>query len=216
MGKSDTVVFAVKPQNMAEVVHEVKEAVRDDHLLITIAAGTPLKMIRDIIGRQVPMIRVMPNTPALVLRGASALAAGPGTGLAQMTLATNIFNAVGETVVVEEAMMDAVTAVSGSGPGYVFRLMECMVEGGAAVGLDRDVCKRLVIQTFLGAAHLAKGSEDSLKRLREKVTSPGGTTAAGLAVFEEMGLEEMIGKVIDAACRRGEELGKGVARSSNS
>ncbi|MBW2104052.1 MAG: hypothetical protein JRH05_15635, partial [Deltaproteobacteria bacterium] len=97
--------------------------------------------------------------------------------------------AVGETVVVEEDKMDAVTALSGSGPGYVFRFMECMVAAGAAVGLEQETARRLVLQTFLGAAHLAKESPDSLSRLRENVTSPGGTTAAGLSVFEEMGLE---------------------------
>ena len=125
-----------------------------------------------------------------------------------MAAARTIFDAVGETVEVEELMMDAVTAVSGSGPGYVFRMMECMVDAGVSAGLERETSLRLVIQTFLGSAHLAKESEDSLSTLREKVTSPGGTTAEGLATFEKMGIEEMTKKAVEAARDRSVELGK--------
>jgi len=204
-----TVVLAVKPQNVREVLEEVKGDMRDDHLAISIAAGIPLKMIRDLLGRDIPLIRVMPNTPALVLMGASALAGGGHVKREHMAIARKIFDAVGETVEVEESMMDAVTALSGSGPGYVFRIMECMVEAGFAAGLPRDIAHRLVLQTFLGAAHLAKNSRESLTRLREMVTSPGGTTAAGLAVFDQMGLKEMVRKAVEAAHRRGQELAKG-------
>jgi pyrroline-5-carboxylate reductase len=115
---------------------------------------------------------------------------------------------VGITVEVEEAMLDAVTALSGSGPGYVFRMMECMVEAGTNAGLKPDVALKLVIQTFLGAARLAGASEHSLPDLRKMVTSPGGTTAAGLGVFEESNLKGIIGKAVDAACKRSMELGK--------
>ena len=149
----------------------------------------------------------MPNTPALVQKGVSALACGGLAGPEHMAMARKIFNAVGETVEVEESMMDAVTAVSGSGPGYVFRMMECMVDAGVLPALNERRL-RLVVQTFLGAAHLAKESEDSLSRLREKVTSPGGTTAEGLATFKRMGLEEMTKKAVEAARDRSVELGK--------
>ncbi|MCP4668683.1 MAG: pyrroline-5-carboxylate reductase [Deltaproteobacteria bacterium] len=203
-----TVVLAVKPQNMREVLEEVKGEVRDDHLVISIAAGIPLKMIRGILDKDVPMIRVMPNTPALVQEGVSALAGGPGVTAGHMATAGAIFSAVGDRVEVEESMMDAVTALSGSGPGYIFRVMECMVEAGTAVGLERDTCLALVIQTFLGAAQLAKATGESLSNLREKVTSPGGTTAAGLEVFNNMGLEAMTLKAVEAAYKRSIELGK--------
>ena len=206
--KSSVVVLSVKPQNMREVLAGVKDEIRDDHLLISIAAGIPLKMIRAIIGPDTPLIRVMPNTPALVQKGVSALAGDNRATSEHMAIAKEIFGAVGDTVEVEEAMMDAVTALSGSGPGYVFRLMECMVDAGVAVGLKSDTSLRLVIQTFLGAAHLAKESEHPLSRLREMVTSPGGTTAAGLAVFDKMGLEDMIRKAVGSACERSVELGK--------
>lgn len=206
--ESSIVVIAVKPQNMEEALDEMKEAIADGHLIISIAAGIPLRMIRDIIGKDIPMIRVMPNTPALVQKGVSAMAAGELATVAHMDIARTIFGAVGETVEVEESLMDAVTALSGSGPGYVFRIMECMVEAGVGLGLKEETARNLVVQTFLGAACLSKTSDDSLAELRRKVTSPGGTTAAGLAVLEEKGLNEMIMEAVKAACARSRELGK--------
>jgi pyrroline-5-carboxylate reductase len=206
--KSSVLVLSVKPQNIKEVLEDVREDIGEDHLVISIAAGIPLKMINQILKKDIPLIRVMPNTPALVQKGISALAGGEFVTPDHMAIARTIFNAVGDTVEVEENMMDAVTALSGSGPGYVFRIMECMVDAGTAVGLERDTSLKLVIQTFLGAATLAEESEHSLSRLREMVTSPGGTTAAGLSVFNSMGLEEMTKKAVEAACKRSVELGK--------
>ncbi len=172
--ESPVVVLSVKPQNMREVLEEIRPDVRDDHLLISIAAGIPLRVIRDILGRDIPMVRVMPNTPALVLQGMSALAPNETAGPDHVALTANIFDAVGQTVVVAESKMDAVTALSGSGPGYLFRMMECLVEAGVGVGLDRETAKCLVVQTFAGAARLAQESKEPLSRLREMVTSPGG------------------------------------------
>jgi pyrroline-5-carboxylate reductase len=206
--ESSVVVLCVKPQNVQEVLEEIRPEVRDDHLFISIAAGIPLKLIRHILGCDVPTVRVMPNTPALVLQGMSALAPNETAGPGHVALAVKIFDAVGQTVVVAESMMDAVTALSGSGPGYLFRMMECLVEAGVDVGLDREIAKRLVVQTFVGAAHLARESKEPLWRLREMVTSPGGTTEAGLAALNGMGLEETIFKAIHAAHERSLELGR--------
>ena len=203
------VILSVKPQNMKEVLEEIRGEVRDHHLLVSIAAGISLEMIHDIIDLDIPLIRVMPNTPSLVQKGVSALAGGDRARSVHMDIVQAVFQAVGDTVRVDESMMDAVTALSGSGPGYVFRIMECMVDAGVSAGLDREISRRLVVQTFLGSACLAKESGDSLLRLREMVTSPGGTTAAGLAVFERMGLEKIIGEVVDAAFNRSLELGGG-------
>ncbi len=205
---SDVIIIAVKPQNIDEVLKEIKDRIKEDQLLISIAAGIPLRKIRDLIGKDLPMIRVMPNTPALVQKGATALSRGQITREKHMEFAKKIFEPVGETVEVEEDLMDAVTAVSGSGPGFVFRIMEHMVDAALSVGLEREVALDLVLQTFLGAAYLAKHSKEPLSRLREMVTSPGGTTAAGLAVMDEMGLGELIRKVIEAAWRRSRELGE--------
>ena len=204
----DIVLLCVKPQNMREVLEDIREEVRGDHLVISIAAGIPLKMIFGVLGREVPAVRVMPNTPALIQRGMSALAPGGLVSSEQMDRARAIFDAVGETVIVEERMMDAVTAISGSGPGYLFRIMECFVEAGTEVGFDEETSLLLVVQTVLGAARLAKESDKSLTQLREMVTSPGGTTAAGLGVFDSRGLEGNIREVVKAARDRGVELGK--------
>jgi len=202
------IVLSVKPQNMRDVLEEMKGEIRDDHLIISIAAGIPLSVLRGVFEKDIPLIRVMPNTPALVQKGISALAGSALAGPEHMVRARHIFSAVGETVEVDESMMDAVTALSGSGPGYVFRMMECMVQAGVSAGLEEETSLRLVVQTFLGAAYLAKESEDSLSVLREKVTSPEGTTAEGLATFDRMGLEDMTVKAVEAACKRSVELGK--------
>jgi pyrroline-5-carboxylate reductase len=207
--ESNTLVLCVKPQNIEEVLDEIKDGIHDTHLLISIAAGIPLQKIVSKIGREIPMIRVMPNTPALVQEGISALAPGKAVDSQHLAIAKKMFGAVGETVTVQESMMDAVTALSGSGPGYVFRIMECLVDAGVKVGLDRDVSHRLVLQTFRGASALATGSGEPLSVMRERVTSKGGTTEAGLSVFEELGLEAIIHRAIEAAHARSLELGKG-------
>jgi len=201
-------VLAVKPQQIREALGEMKEAITDRHLMISIAAGISLRTIQEVIGKPIPLIRVMPNTPALVQRGISALAPGILATEEHLRIARTIFGAVGETVEVTEAQMDAVTALSGSGPGYVFRIMECMVAAGAGIGLAEETARRLVLQTFLGSAHLAQASDEPLTELRRKVTSPGGTTAAGLAVLEARGLEDMIIAAVKSACARSQELGR--------
>jgi pyrroline-5-carboxylate reductase len=206
--EAEVVVLSVKPQGMEGVLEEIREEVGDRHLLISIVAGIPLSRIGDRLGRGIPLIRVMPNTPALVLKGVSALSGGEKAGAEEMEIAREIFQSVGETVEVEEGLMDAVTALSGSGPGYLFRIMECLVKAGVSVGLDEEISTRLVVQTFLGASVLAKESGERLSRLREQVTSPGGTTAAGLAVLERRGVEEMMRGAVLAAHERSIELGR--------
>ena len=202
------IVLAVKPQTIREVLEGIRDEIRDEHLIISIAAGIPLKMIHSIIGRDIPLIRVMPNTPALIQKGVSALAPGDQATSGHMEIARGILDAVGETVIVKEEMMDAVTALSGSGPGYIFKIMESFVDAGEKLGFDRETAIRLVLGTTLGASYLANESEKSLSQLREMVTSPGGTTAAGLAVFERKGLEGVIREAVEAARDRGVELGK--------
>lgn len=206
--KSDIIMLSVKPQVIRTVLEEIKEEIRDNHLIISIAAGIPIRMILSIINREIPVIRVMPNTPALIQKGVSALAPAEMTTEEDMESAREIFNSVGNTVVVNEDMMDAVTALSGSGPGYVFKIMESFVKAGENQGFDKDTALELTVQTFLGAAHLASQSDLSLAELREMVTSPGGTTAAGLAAMEEKNLDNVIDSTVDAACKRSVELGK--------
>jgi len=205
-----TIVLAVKPQVIREVLEEIKGDINAEHLVISIAAGIPMKVIHDIIGSEIPLIRVMPNTPALIQKGISALASGKTATPKHLDTARVIFDAVGETVIVQEDMMDAVTALSASGPGFVFKIMESFVEAGEQLGFDEEISRRLVMRTFLGASHLAEESGKSLSQLREMVTSPGGTTEAGLAMFERKGAGAIIREVLEAAYQRGVELGKNI------
>ncbi|RJR26163.1 MAG: pyrroline-5-carboxylate reductase [Desulfobacteraceae bacterium] len=202
-----TVVLAVKPQNMREVLEEIREEVCRKHFLISIAAGIPIAMIDSIMGHEIAVARVMPNTPALVQRGISALSFSDNVTEKMIRTAENIFEAVGKTVKVNETMMDAVTAISGSGPGYVFRFMECLVEAGVSMGLELDISRALVVETFLGSACLAKVSEKPILDLRKMVTSPGGTTAAAISVLEKQGIEDILTMAVKAARRRASELG---------
>ena len=202
------VVLAVKPQILRDVIVEIRELVTPDLLVVSIAAGIPLSRIQEGLGEDLPLVRVMPNTPALFGRGMSALAPGRYATEEHLAVARAVFEAVGETLVVEESMMNAVTAVSGSGPGYVFRIMEALVEAGEGVGFEREAAVRLVTQTVLGAAHLAAASDRSLAELREMVTSPGGTTGAGLAVLDDRNLEEILLAAVRAALDRAVELGR--------
>jgi len=204
---SSIVVLSVKPQSIKEVLEEVKDYVGGDKLIVSIAAGVPIAFIRSFLGRKVPIVRVMPNTPALIRRGISGIATDKRLSDEIMDMIFKIFSAVGEAIVVEERMMDAITAISGSGPGYVFRFMECMVEGAIQMGFEEEVARRLVVNTFLGASELARISQESLSSLREKVTSPGGTTEAALKIFEQRGLKTIILDALKAAKNRGEEIG---------
>jgi pyrroline-5-carboxylate reductase len=207
--KCDILVMAVKPQNILEVLEDIKEAVMDSHLIISIAAGIPISTFQKSLGERTAVIRVMPNTPALIQRGVSALCGSHQVNPDQLEQAQQIFNAVGETLLVPEEMMDAITALSASGPGFIFKLMEDFVRGGEQLGFDTVTALKLVKQTFLGSAHLACESEKTLAQLREMVTSPGGTTAAGLSVFDNQNSEAMIERVLRTAHERSLELGKG-------
>jgi pyrroline-5-carboxylate reductase len=208
IGKCKVIVLSIKPQVIRDVLKEIKDEISDGHLIISIAAGIPIKMILSLIGQDIPIIRVMPNTPALIQRGMSVLAAGGTATSYHMDIAKKIFDAVGKTMVLDEMMMDAVTALSGSGPGYIFRIMEAFVAAGEKLGFDRDTALLLVTQTFLGASHLADESGLPLSQLREMVTSPGGTTAAGLAILEKKGISEIIEAALKAARDRSIELDK--------
>jgi pyrroline-5-carboxylate reductase len=208
IGDCRIVVLAVKPQHMRDVLGEIKEGVTSEHLIISIAAGIPLKTIQDSLVKKIPLVRVMPNTPALIQMGMSALAAGKYATEKHLAVAVSLFEAVGETVTVPEGMMDAVTAVSGSGPGYLFRIMESFVKAAEGLGFDPATALKLVLQTALGASRLASTSDRSLSELWAMVASPGGTTAAGLAEFEKRGLEQAIGAGVEAAFLRSVELGK--------
>jgi pyrroline-5-carboxylate reductase len=202
------VVLAVKPQQMAAVVTALAPVVqRDRPLVLSIAAGIPVHKMRAWLGGHDAIVRCMPNTPALVQAGATALFAAPGVSEPQRALAHAVLDAVGIALWLDdEAQLDAVTAVSGSGPAYFFLVMEAMIAAGRELGLPEAMARQLTLQTALGAAQMAITSEDEPAELRRKVTSPGGTTQAALEVMNAAGLSDTFRKALAAARDRAREL----------
>jgi pyrroline-5-carboxylate reductase len=206
--KVQAVILSIKPQNMTDALESIKDSVGTDKIIISIAAGIKVSDITAVLG-DIAIVRVMPNTPALIGQGASALFANEHakTNLEKIV---EILSSCGKAVIVEdEDLIDAVTALSGSGPAYYFLLMEEMIKTGARLGLPDDVAKDLVLQTAKGAGLLAVDADskgESPAVLRQKVTSPGGTTEAALAVFKEGKISELISAAINSAYERSKEL----------
>ena len=203
-----TVILAVKPQAMTDVLTTAKPSIQKTHLIITIAAGLPLAVYERILDKDVKIIRVMPNTPALILEGASALCCNANVTTEEMRKATAIFNAVGKAVVLDERYLDAVTGLSGSGPAYVFTFIEALIDAGLKTGLIRSVAETLAIQTVLGSVKLMLETKEHPAVLRSRVTSPGGTTIAGLHILEKNGFRGIVMDAVEAAARRSAELGR--------
>ncbi|MBF0188277.1 MAG: pyrroline-5-carboxylate reductase [Magnetococcales bacterium] len=202
------VVVAVKPHLVEDVLTEIAEKLSSDAVVISIAAGITLNALRQALPHAQPVIRVMPNTPALVGEGISVLCPAQTVNEQQLKLAESLLSAVGEVAdVTDEKLMDAVTALSGSGPAYVFLLAEAMSDGGVACGLPRPLADRLAIQTLLGASRLMDESGNHPAVLKSMVTSPGGTTVAGIAELEKLGVRGAMMSAIEAAWKRGKELG---------
>lgn len=201
------VVLAVKPQIAAEVLSGIGAAFTNDKLLISILAGVAAATIEDFFDGSPRVVRAMPNTPALVGAGATALCPGRFAGIDDLLVARHLFEAVGSVQVVSETQMDAVTGLSGSGPAYVFTIVEALADGGVQEGLPRDVALALAVQTVLGAAKLVRDSGEHPAVLRDKVCSPGGTTIAGLKSLEEKGLRAALMEAVGSATRRSRELG---------
>ena len=199
------VLLAIKPQDV-EGALSVAAASRFPRLL-SIAAGVRIDVLQSLLGRECRVLRAMPNTPALLGAGMAALAAGPGATEDDLAWAEGILSAVGKVVVVEEELLDAVTGVSGSGPAYLFLVAEAMIAAGVEAGLDPEVADTLTRQTLLGSAMLLAEGKDTPEQLRVNVTSPGGTTAEALKVFEERGLRDIFREAILAATERSKELG---------
>ncbi len=203
----DFIVLAVKPQVMSTVLDELKPLL-SAQVIITIAAGLPLSFYSDRLGTaDIPVIRVMPNTPALVLQAASALCRNKNVSDKDLAFADKLFSAIGTTTIVEERLMDAVTGLSGSGPAYVFSFIEALIDGGIKVGLSKDVAEALAVQTVLGSVKLLLESKKHPAVLRAQVTSPGGTTISALHVLEKSGFNGIVMDAVEASCKRSHELG---------
>jgi pyrroline-5-carboxylate reductase len=205
---ADTIVLAVKPQDMRQAVGVLAGKLKA-HLVVSIAAGIRLEDLSRWLGGYKKLVRVMPNTPALIGAGIAGLYAGAEVGADERSRAESILGAVGKTVwVAKESLIDPVTAVSGSGPAYVFYFIESLEKAGIALGLEPDAARTLAIETFVGSARLAAESVETPGTLRERVTSKGGTTEAALKVFGEEDLAGRIARALKAASDRGAELGQ--------
>lgn len=207
--RADVVILAVKPQIMAEVLREIAPALPPGRLVISIAAGVSTAVLRAHLPAGVRLIRVMPNTPALVLEGATAIARADGLEPGDLEVAQEIFSAVGKVVVLEEELMDAVTGLSGSGPAYVALVIEALADGGVKMGLDRATAMTLAAQTVLGAARLLIETGTHPGQLKDMVTSPGGTAIAGIHTLEVGGLRRTLMNAVERATLRSRELGRG-------
>ena len=205
----EVVVFAVKPQMMADIVPDYRRFSSSDTLFLSIAAGTTIKFFEKILGTDAAIVRAMPNTPAAIGKGITVACPNAQATEAQGALAKILLEAVGEAALVsDEALLDPVTAVSGSGPAYVFLLIECLAEAGIEAGLPEELAQRLALQTVAGAGALAAASDDGPAQLRENVTSPAGTTFEALQVLmaKDDGLQQLMTRAVAAATRRSREL----------
>ncbi len=203
------IILAVKPQIMSIVLEASKELVTPEHLLISIAAGLPISFYEHgLASKDCKIIRVMPNTPALVLEGASGISGNENVTPQDMQQAEEIFNKIGKAVVLPESSIDAVTGLSGSGPAYVFTFAEAMIDAGVEQGLPRATAETLALQTLLGSVKLLMESGKHPAELRAMVTSPGGTTIAAQHVLERSGFKGIVMDAVAAAVNRSKELGK--------
>jgi pyrroline-5-carboxylate reductase len=207
--RSDIVILAVKPQIIDSVLKEIAPAVTRKKLLISVAAGVSTAKIRGVLHKDARLIRVMPNTPALVLEGVTAIAKADNLEPSDLDTAGEIFSAVGRVVILDETLMDAVTGLSGSGPAYVAVVIESLADGGVRMGLDRITAMTLATQTVLGAAKLLLETGLHPGALKDMVSSPGGTSIAGIAALEEGGIRTTFIKAVERATERSRELGLG-------
>ncbi len=210
---ADTVIMVVKPQDMVELLTEIAPAVTPGTLVVSLAAGVPIELIEGRLPAGTPVVRVMPNTPAQVDEGMAAISPGAHAGAEHLDRVTAILSATGRVLTVPERYQDAVTAISGSGPAYLFFVVEAMIEAGVHLGLPRDTSTELVVQTMLGSAKLLRETGEHPTVLRERVTSPGGTTAAAVRVLEDHKVRAAFLGAMEAARDRSRDLA-GAARQS--
>ena len=206
---AEITILAVKPQIVDPVAREIAKKLGKSKLLISVAAGVPLGRIETHLEPGARVVRVMPNIPCVVGAGAAGFAGGSHATAADLEKVGAILNSFGVGLAVEEKYLDAVTGLSGSGPAYVFLFMEALADGGVQVGLSRDVALKLAMQTVYGAARMALEGNKHLSELKDEVTSPGGTTIAGLYAMEQNGFRGTVMKAVVSATRRSQELGKG-------
>lgn len=208
-GSAERLLLSVKPQHLPGVLDQIGPAIGEARpLVISIVAGATTHKIGTRLPARTPIVRVMTNTPCLVGKGMSVLSANEHVTPEQLSECVTLFNTVGQTAILRESLLDAVTGLSGSGPAYFFVIVEALIEAGVLQGLPREVARELVIQTMLGSAELIRETAQHPGPLRDMVTSPGGTTIAGLQVLEEYKVRAALFKMVETATKRAQDLGK--------
>ncbi|SNZ02177.1 pyrroline-5-carboxylate reductase [Terribacillus aidingensis] len=211
--ETDIIILSVKPKDAEQALRSLGVAqLGKQQIVVSLMAGITTAYLESFLPAGQPVIRVMPNTSATILEAATAIAAGTYTDKQQLQLVKRLFGTVGSAVEVGEELMDAVTAISGSGPAYIYYLMEALEEASSQVGLDEDIGKQLLIQTFKGAAAMLEQSELSSAQLRANITSAGGTTAAGIAVLENQNVKAAVKACVQAAAVRSKEMGQAYSK----
>jgi pyrroline-5-carboxylate reductase len=205
---SDIIIYAIKPQIMTKILKETADYLDSSKIIISIAAGVPLSAIESCLNKELRLVRVMPNIAAFVREGASAIAPGSHASEGDLKIAKAVFDSVGKSVIIEESLMDAITGLSGSGPAYIFLIVDALADAGVKMGIARDDALFLSSQTVLGAAKLLMDTKEHPGKLKDKVTSPGGTAIAGLHTLEEGGLRTTLINAVEAATNRAKELGE--------
>lgn len=204
----DIIIFAIKPKDIAETIEKIKADTTRNHIMISVLAGVSTTCISQLLEHNAPVIRTMPNTSATVGASITAISSGSYATEKHLEIAETIFKAIGEVVIVEEEKLDAITGLSGSGPAYIYYLIEAMEQGASEIGLDEQLAKKLIAQVLIGAAERIKSTDLSSKTLYKQVMSPGGTTEAGFKVLENQHFQEAMVECIKQAAKRSTELGK--------
>jgi pyrroline-5-carboxylate reductase len=205
---ADVILLSIKPQIMAHVLEEIKPNIKDSKLIVSVAAGITTGFIEKKLGGNVPVVRAMPNIAAVVREAATAICQGKYATEEDLATARHIFESVGIVVDVEESLMDAVTGLSGTGPMYVFQILEGLSDAGVKVGLSRDIANVLAIQTLIGSSKLIQETKEHPAKLKDLVTSPGGTAISALHSLERNGLKAMLIDAVEVASKRSGELGQ--------
>ncbi|MGD6944425.1 pyrroline-5-carboxylate reductase [Cytobacillus gottheilii] len=205
---ADAIMLAMKPKDAADAIRAIKDHLTSDTLIISVLAGVSISSIEQLAGKELAVVRTMPNTSAAIGKSASALAINERVSEQQMQKCKKIFETIGFTAIVEEEQLDAVTGLSGSGPAYVYYLAEAMVKSAKEIGLDNEMAKGLIIQTLIGAAEMLAKSHKTPAELRKAVTSPGGTTEAGIQVLEANEVQQSVIDCIKTAAERSKQLGE--------
>lgn len=215
VSSADIIMLCVKPQALRDVLESIKETIREDQLIISIIAGITTRTISKFIGKNNPVVRVMPNIPAVVDEGASGVCVGEFADDTHKEIAMKILGAVGEVEAVSEELMDVVTGLSGSGPAYIYMVIEALTDGGVMMGLPRNIATRLATQTVLGSAKLVRETNVHPAVLKDQVTTPGGTTILAIKELEESGLRPMLIRAVETATNRSRELSHMLEKKNN-